>query len=86
MKLNESLEKIASKKKVNPDKNISIKNIQVFSSLGIRTVLIYLFFIFVVGKFLAEAFDCDNFYLVSIIIATVVNIYLLFDTLKKFMK
>lgn len=86
MKLNESLEKIANKKKDNPDKNVNIKNIQVFSSLGIRTILIYLFFIFLVGKVLAEFLGYNNLYLVSIIIATIVNIYIIFDTFKKFFK
>lgn len=83
--LNNLLKKaiIKESKEKQKSKEIDTKTPYLFISLGIRLLLIYLFFIFTIGNFLAKILNFNNLYFLSIIIATIVNIYIIKDLIKK---
>jgi len=87
MSLNDELLKrtIKDKSKVS-NKNIDTSKIQLIISLGIRVILIYIFFIFFIGKYIAIALGFSNLYFISIILGTIVNAYIIFDVFKKYLK
>lgn len=74
---------IKESKEKQKSKEIDTKTPYLFISLGIRLLLIYLFFIFTIGNFLAKILNFNNLYFISIIIATIVNIYIIKDLIKK---
>ena len=74
---------IKESKEKQKSKEIDTKTPYLFISLGIRLLLIYLFFIFTIGNFLAKILNFNNLYFLSIIIATIVNIYIIKDLIKK---
>lgn len=74
---------IKESKEKQKSKEIDAKTPYLFISLGIRLLLIYLFFIFTIGKVLAKILNFNNLYFLSIIIATIVNIYIIKDLIKK---
>ncbi len=82
--LNDSLEKTIRKeeKEKKKSKNIDVRSGYLFVSLGTRISMIYLFFIFVIGKYLAQYFKSNNFYLISIALATIINVYIIINMLK----
>ena len=83
--LNNLLKKaiIKENKEKQKSKEIDTRTPYLFISLGIRILLIYLFFIFVIGKFLAKMIGYNNLFFTSIILATIVNIYIIKDLIKK---
>lgn len=83
--LNNLLKKaiIKENKEKQKSKEIDTKTPYLFISLGIRLLLIYLFFIFVIGKFLAKMIGYNNLFFTAIILATMVNIYIIKDLIKK---
>lgn len=83
MNLNDLMQKAVKEKKENPNKNIDIKKFSAFLYLGTRIILIYLFFIFFVGKFLANSLKYDNLFLLAIILATLTNMYIVYITIKQ---
>ena len=86
MNLNDILKKTIKDKNEEADKNINISKIQLLISLGIRIVLIYMHFIFFVGKYIANILGFTNLYFVSIILGTLANVYIVFEILKKYLK
>lgn len=74
---------IKESKEKQKSKEIDTKTPYLFISLGIRFLLIYLFFIFTIGKFLAKILNFNNLYFLAIILATIVNIYIIKDLIKK---
>ncbi len=86
MNLNDILKKTIKDKNEEADKNINISKIQLLISLGIRIVLIYMLFIFFVGKYIANILGFTNLYFVSIILGTLANVYIVFEILKKYLK
>lgn len=74
---------IKESKEKQKSKEIDTKTPYLFISLGIRLLLIYLFFIFTIGNFLAKILNFNNLYFLAIIIATIVNIYIIKDLIKK---
>ena len=86
MNLNDILKKTIKDKNEEVDKNINISKIQLLVSLGIRIVLIYMLFIFFVGKYIANILGFKNLYFVSIILGTLANVYIVFEILKKYFK
>ncbi len=74
---------IKESKEKQKSKEIDTKTPYLFISLGIRLLLIYLFFIFTIGKFLAKILNFNNLYFLAIILATIVNIYIIKDLIKK---
>ena len=86
MNLNDILKKTIKDKNEEADKNINISKIQLLVSLGIRIVLIYMLFIFFVGKYIANILGFTNLYFVSIILGTLTNVYIVFEILKKYLK
>lgn len=82
MSLNELMKKVIDKYSTNTNKNISIRKMQLMISLGTRIIIIYLLFIFTVGKHLAKYLGYNNLYFVSILMATLVNIKIVFDVVK----
>ncbi len=83
MNLNDLLKKTIKNKKESPSKNINLQIIQMYILLGTRIVLIYLFFIFLIGKYIAKLFGYNNLYFTSIIIATIINFYIIFEVIEK---
>lgn len=83
--LNNLLKKAIIKEHKEKQKNreIDTKTPYLFISLGIRLLLIYLFFIFVIGKFLAKMIGYNNLFFTAIILATIVNIYIIKDLISK---
>ncbi len=83
--LNNLLKKaiIKENKEKQKSKEIDTKTPYLFISLGIRLLLIYLFFIFVIGKFFAKMIGYNNLFFTAIILATIVNIYIIKDLIKK---
>lgn len=83
--LNNLLKKaiIKENKEKQKSKEIDTKTPYLFISLGIRLLLIYLFFIFAIGKFLAKMIGYNNLFFTAIILATIVNIYIIKDLIKK---
>lgn len=74
---------IKESKEKQKSKEIDTKIPYLFISLGIRLLLIYLFFIFTIGNFLAKILNFNNLYFLAIILATIVNIYIIKDLIKK---
>lgn len=74
---------IKESKEKQKSKEIDTKTPYLFISLGIRFLLIYLFFIFTIGNFLAKILNFNNLYFLAIILATIVNIYIIKDLIKK---
>lgn len=74
---------IKESKEKQKSKEIDTKTPYLFISLGIRLLLIYLFFIFTIGNFLAKILNFNNLYFLAIILATIVNIYIIKDLIKK---
>ena len=86
MNLNNLLKKVVESKSENVDKNVDIAKIQGFVLLGIRIATIYVFFIFFVGKYIANILGFTELYFISIILGTIVNIYIVFETFRKYIK
>ena len=83
MNLDKLLKKAIEEKENKKSGNIDIQTFRLFLNFGTRVAIIYLLFIFLIGKYLAKALNYNNLYSLAIIIATIVNIYLLIDTIKK---
>lgn len=86
MNLNDLLKKAVKTKTENTNKNIDINKIQLLILLGIRIILIYIFFIFFIGKYIANVLGFTNLYCISIFLGTLSNIYIVFDTFRKYFK
>lgn len=79
-------EAVNEKEKKNNNENnreIDIRTNYLFVSFGTRMVLVYLFFIIVIGQKFANFLNLKDLYLVSIVLATIVNIYMIIDLIKK---
>lgn len=81
--LNNLLKKAIIDKGKTKHRDINVKTNYLFISLGIRIMMIYLFFIFLVGKYLAILLNLNDLYLFSVFIATIINIYIIRDVIKK---
>ena len=82
MSLDDEMKKLIVDKKDNIDKNINFKKYASFLTLGFRIVFNYIFFIFLIGKFLASFLGFKNLFVLSIFLATLVNIVTIIYILK----
>ncbi len=79
-------EAVNEKEKKNNNENnreIDIRTNYLFVSFGTRMVLVYLFFIIVIGQKFAHFLNLKDLYFVSIVLATIVNVYMIIDLIKK---
>lgn len=86
--LNDLMNKMIKKEINNKTKNreVNFSNITLIMTLGIRIILIYLLFIFLVGKYTAELLGYNNLYFLSIILATLCNVYIIYQVIKDLKK
>lgn len=73
-KLNENIEHSIRRRKGKVDKEVDLKPIFLFLSMGFQVILIYMFFIFLVGDLLAKLLHLNNLYFLAIILGTIANI------------
>lgn len=86
MSLNKLLKKAIRDRNRETDKNVDINKMQLLISLGIRIVIIYVFFIFFIGKYIANILGFTDLYFISILLGTFTNIYIVFEVFKKYLK
>lgn len=86
MSLNDLLKKAIKDRSKEIDKNVNVNKIQLLISLGIRIILIYMFFIFFIGKYIANILGFTNLYFISILLGTLTNIYIVFEVFKKYLR
>ncbi len=84
MNLNDLMKKAIKNKNDNKNNEVNIKKAQIFLLLGTRIILIYLMFIFLVGKYIAQLLGYNNLYFLSVLIATLFNIYVIVEAIKQF--
>ena len=73
-KLNQNIEDNIRRRKGKVDKNVDLKTIFLFLSMGFQVILIYMFFIYLVGDLLAKLLHLNNLYFLAIILGTIANI------------
>ncbi|HSQ98227.1 MAG TPA: hypothetical protein VLL98_05960 [Rickettsiales bacterium] len=82
--LNKELEK-SIERKVTKVEEINIKPLFfLLLSVGIQIVIVYMFFIYLVGDLLASYLGFNNLYLLSIILGTLANINAVIKIVKGF--
>ncbi|MDD2839530.1 MAG: hypothetical protein PHY80_00170 [Rickettsiales bacterium] len=71
--LNDRLKETIKKQEELKEK-INIKPFILLISFGIQIILVYLFFIYLIGNVLASLLDVNNLYFLAIILGTIANI------------
>lgn len=73
-KLNQNIEDNIRRRKGKVNKNVDLQPFFLFLSMGFQVILVYMFFIYLVGDLLAKLLHFNNLYLPAIILGTIANI------------